>query len=206
MRYCCVLLSHSVVCRNTVRSVLPLQWVEDLFGVRAVVAAGKVNPTNSTTGVFSAFALSGIRSSSADCIHEDGGERAIFEKIDSSVSGEEKAEQIAANVTLGPTYRVVHCDCAKNPKLQFQSEWCQWCQCRKCGGKHLPKQKDYSSYSTPDGKDFSVDLIIPVALLGLVVTSVMYAFDKPYLMLYFIGLAATAHIVASIGKWMKFST
>ncbi len=105
---------------------------------------------------------------------------------------------------LGPTYRVVHCDCAKNPKLKFQSEWCEWCLCRKCGGKHLPKEQNYSR-SSADGVDFSVDLIVLAALYGVAALGVMYALDRPYLCLYFLGICAAAHVITSVAKWMNLS-
>lgn len=64
--------------------VKPLIWLEDLIGPKALANAAKVNPHNADTGIFSAFQVNGIKSSSADCIHEDGGENAIFEQIDPS--------------------------------------------------------------------------------------------------------------------------
>ena len=62
----------------------PVTWFEELVGPSALSSAAKVHPYNSSTGVFSAFAVKNIKSSSADCVHEDGGANAIFEQIDPS--------------------------------------------------------------------------------------------------------------------------
>ncbi len=79
-------------------------WVEEMFGAKALVAAGKVHPTNATTGIFSAFALSGISSSSADCIHEDGGAHAIFERIE-----QEHAVKVTADPVVSWFHRLMLC-------------------------------------------------------------------------------------------------
>lgn len=98
-------------------------------------------------------------------------------------------------VLLGPTYRVVHCSCATNRKLKFQSEWCEWCLCRKCGGKNLPRDpSDY--YSREDGgSDFSVDLLHIFGLLVLAAACFLRVEDKPYQAFHFIGIAAAGHVL-----------
>jgi hypothetical protein len=68
--------------RNSVEIVGSLTWLEDLVGPRALLAATNVSPDSSSTGMFSAFKMSTIRSSSAACVHEDGGAFAVFEKIE----------------------------------------------------------------------------------------------------------------------------
>lgn len=114
--------------------------------------------------------------------------------------------EVAAGVSLGSTYRVVHCACAKDARLKFQSEWCEWCLCRKCGGKHLPVDRNTHDSDRSNVKDFSVDLLLLAGIYGIVGLSWLYAVDKPYLCLYFMGLVAVAHFVASTAKAMKLST
>jgi hypothetical protein len=115
-------------------------------------------------------------------------------------------KEVAVGVSLGSTYRVVHCACAKDTKLKFQSEWCEWCLCRKCGGKHLPVDRNAYGSDRNNVKDFSVDLLLLFAFYGIVGLSWMYVVDRPYLYLYFIGLVAVAHFVANVAKVMNFST
>lgn len=71
-----------IVNRNSIEIVGSLTWLEDMVGPRALLAATNVSPDSSTTGMFSAFKMSTIRSSSAACVHEDGGSFAVFEKIE----------------------------------------------------------------------------------------------------------------------------
>lgn len=72
------------ISRHSIEIVGSLTWLEDLLGPRAMLAATNVNPASSSAGMFSAFKMSTIRSSSAACVHEDGGAFAVFEKIDPS--------------------------------------------------------------------------------------------------------------------------
>eukprot|EP01034_Spumella_vulgaris_P028991 gene28991-35956_t len=190
---------------NTPSVVTPLTFLEDSLGPRALLTAtnitssggGSDGSASSSGNMFSAFHMSNIRSSTVTtCMHEDGGKYAVFEQIEAT----EAVTQVAKGVCLGPTYRVVHCACAKDVKLKFQSEWCEWCLCRKCGGKHLPVEKDVSRADT---KDFSADLLLLAAFYGIVGITWMYALDRPYLCLYFIGLVAVAHFVVSLSKMMK---
>lgn len=90
---------------------------------------------------------------------------------------------VGRNVDLGPTYRVVLCACYKDRSLKFRSDWCEWCQCRNCGGKSITKEaaaaygydtstsSSSSSWGTSssDSEEFNVDLGLVVLLAASVV-------------------------------------
>lgn len=109
---------------------------------------------------------------------------------------------VAKGVVLGSTYRVVSCNCAKDPTLADISEWCAWCRCRKCGGKHLPPEKSRhhrwnngaDAIDSRDLQDFTTDLI-PVAVLfaacGYAISAVEHS---PYLCLYIFGAVSVAFL------------
>ncbi|RHY32807.1 hypothetical protein DYB32_002229 [Aphanomyces invadans] len=82
--------------------------------------------------------LQGVRPSSSaivtadqcpDCFVEDGGDGAIFEEVDTP-----NTIHLSANVVVGPTFRVVSCDCGLRnvPSRDF----CAFCKrlCVTCGG------------------------------------------------------------------------
>lgn len=187
-------------------NVKPLIWLEDLIGPQALSAAAKVHPNNASTGMFSAFRVNSIKSSSADCVHEDGGINAIFEQIDPDSALGKSCQSVCNGVLLGPTFRVVHCSCATNLKLKFQSEWCEWCLCRKCGGKNLPREFTSRDYGRDDGaSDFSVDLLHLFGLFVLAGACFLRVEEKPYLSLYFVGIAAAAHVLLNLVRGLKIS-
>lgn len=108
---------------------------------------------------------------------------------------------MAHNVTLGSTYRVISCNCARDASLTEISDWCSWCKCRKCGGKHLPASSKmrfnahFSGANVSEMSDFSVDLL-PLVVLGVVAgASVVGVNDAPYVYLYALGAVAVGFVV-----------
>jgi hypothetical protein len=110
-------------------------------------------------------------------------------------------DEVAEGVVLGSTYKVVHCNCAGDYSLKDQSEWCSWCTCRKCGGKHLPSQDSYDRshrfYSAYELNDIS-SALVPV--LAVVITAwVLLSWDllqyKPYYYLHILGILSLSYIV-----------
>jgi hypothetical protein len=107
---------------------------------------------------------------------------------------------VAVGVVLGSTYRVVHCNCAGDFSLKDQSEWCSWCTCRRCGGKHLPSQdsdRSHRFYSAYELNDIS-SALVPV--LTVVITAwLLMSWDllqyKPYYYLHTLGILALSYIV-----------
>lgn len=115
---------------------------------------------------------------------------------------------MADGVVLGSTYRVVSCRCARDPSLADQAEWCAWCRCRKCGGKHLPPERGrfytHAAGQTGQGQggdgadlleDFSTDLI-PLAALPLVAyLGTAWVERSPYVYLYLLAGVAVAFLL-----------
>ncbi len=70
-------------------------------------------------------------------------------------------------IVLGPTYKVISCDCAKNRTLKSFDEWCEYCRCEKCGGKNIVFGKDGRPAAGPQ-LTINLDLIVWL-LLQLVI-------------------------------------
>jgi hypothetical protein len=48
---------------------------------------------------------------------------------------------------IGPTFKVVSCDCPSNKCFKSIEEWCEFCRCQNCGGKNhiIPASGENSS-------------------------------------------------------------
>jgi hypothetical protein len=117
--------------------------------------------------------------------------------------------EVAAGVIMGSTYKVVSCACAKDRSLADESEWCSWCRCRTCGGKHLPPlrsrfhtfQEDAAVAASLRGfslealQDFSLDLLPVLGLYGVVWFALQAVETRPTMYLYALGAAAVVFVV-----------
>jgi len=160
--------------------VSPLSWIAELRGSMPDHVARALSFSSASS------------SSSSTCVHEDGGKFALFEEV------QEKAVSVSPGVVLGATYRVVACACHADKTLKFQSEWCEFCQCRKCGGKNLPRD-DFGA----DGKGLSLeklfeappDALLFVALILCAGAAWTYAYDVLHRHLLILGGVAGAFLV-----------
>lgn len=137
--------------------------------------------TNSTGKVRSGA----VGAKAGKCFHEDGGSNAVFEPLEyvSSLNSTlpflnlvykylllqtDEVQLICGDkIVMGPTYKVVSCDCAKNKALKTFDEWCEYCRCEQCGGKNIV----FGSNGRPaTGPEFTlhIDLVLWVLLLLLV--------------------------------------
>lgn len=108
-----------------------------------------------------------------------------------------QAEQLVniqgSAIVMGPTYRVISCDCAKNKELKTFEEWCEFCRCENCGGKNIVRPRQNDAFGR-DNNAFSINLDL---LLWLVVTSVagnviFFSSDQLYINLHATGIVAAA--------------
>lgn len=117
---------------------------------------------------------------------------------------------MADGVVLGSTYRVVSCNCAHDKSLQDVSEWCGWCRCRKCGGKHLPPERGrfYTHAAQEDASglaDFSTDLIPLLALPLVAYLGAVQLERSPYTYLYLLAVVAAAYTLREV-SYARFAT
>jgi len=121
---------------------------------------------------------------------------------------------VSPGVVLGATFRVVACACPLDPLLRYSSEWCEFCQCRKCGGKNLPKGTFASDGSGLEGEGGDIlgglsleawlaaaltpDVCLFVALVGCAVAVPYYAQDRLHRYLYVVGAVAAAFLTRDV--------
>ena len=109
---------------------------------------------------------------------------------------------------LGPTFRVkssqvvglrvVRCACSKDSSLKDSTEWCEWCLCRNCGGKNLPRSHKHAN-EEEDKLDFNLDLALVVLLIASVVYIELYLVRKNSY-LYALGILATCHLARDLAQ------
>jgi len=139
-------------------------------------------------------------SSNNQCLHEDGGEMAIFERNTKGVSSLSNGA-----VLYGPAYKVVSCNCSVNTKLKSFAEWCDWCRCVNCGGKNLPRHlRDLDSSRTYGMPDLNSDLVLVVGLVVCCTFGMMYAHEQPYRHLYIMGVVGASFTLARIAKILGY--
>lgn len=85
-----------------------------------------------------------------------------------------RSQTVSPGVLLGPTFRVAHCACSTDLSLKDSTEWCEWCLCRKCGGKNLPRtfNRDGTGGSSEEG---AIDVNWDLGLLVLLICAIVYA-------------------------------
>lgn len=137
---------------------------------------------------------------SDECLHEDGGRNAVFEEVRRG-----HATVVSPGVLLGATYRVVGCNCMDDKALKFQSEWCEFCLCRRCGGKNLPRAESTGAGALERLLEVTPDQALLLALLSVAAASVWYAHDRLHRQLYLLGLAAWCHLLRDLCVRMGFS-
>lgn len=177
---------------SSISKVDPMLWLVDLFG------PDKKNisyPTSSSSDV-------SILVDDNSCIHEDGGKDAVYEEI--IVDEDDKQIVVFPNVIMGATFRVISCNCSKNVRLKLQSDWCEWCLCRKCGGKNLPKVQKYDDdFINPQTMgDFSMNIVLFISLVIVSLSSFVYTIDHPYKHLYIFAAVASFHLLRDLGEWL----
>jgi hypothetical protein len=175
---------------SSISKVDPLLWLVDLFGPDKEIIS---YPTSSSSSSDISIPV-GDKS----CIHEDGGKDAIYEEI---IGNEDDQITICPDVVMGSTFRVISCNCSKNLRLKLQSEWCEWCLCRKCGGKNLPKvHHDFINPQTMS--DFSMNLVLFFSLIIVSLSTFVYTIDHPYKHLYIFSAVASMHLLRDFGEWL----
>jgi len=164
------------------------------------------------------------------CIHEDGGTHAIFESLipsnQSTVSSSSSsspsssssstssittlpiAEEVAPGVYMGPTYRVLSCNCASDKR--DVNDWCSWCKCRRCGGKNLsnwsnPNSRNKTPTTASSGAaaassldDFSPSVLLLAVLLLMSVLTFAYAGALPFRHGYLLAVTAASFLTVGI--------
>jgi hypothetical protein len=108
---------------------------------------------------------------------------------------------------MGSTYKVVSCNCAKDNSLSEIADWCSWCKCRNCGGKHLPASSKmkfnahFGAINPSELVDFTSDFLPLVVLPVVAWMAWYYVQDSPYLYLYALGAVA----VSFVGREVAYS-
>jgi len=145
-----------------------------------------------------------IISNKVKCYHEDGGIDAIYEKITNKDEIEPLVE-IASGVLIGPTYRVISCNCSKKFSID-QSKWCEWCLCEKCSGNKI-KTSSYDNNNDTASPSFSNEFSTNVLHLIGIIMIVVYAYQNaiifPHKLFNVLGFFSLSYLFRDISIKMN---
>lgn len=116
---------------------------------------------------------------SAQCLHEDGGKCSVYQRVYTEADGD---------YYIGPSYKVIWCDCRRDKSLQHVEDWCEWCRCEKCSGQTLPSRFARANDLKPPGSlTINIDIALLLLLYVIVGGTFYYGSDRLHLILYSIG-------------------
>jgi hypothetical protein len=144
-----------------------------------------------------------IISNEVKCYHEDGGIDAIYEKITNKDEIEPLVE-IAPGVLIGPTYRVISCNCSKKFSID-QSKWCEWCLCEKCSGNKI-KTSSYENNDTgsqPFSNEFSTNFLHLIGIFMIAVYAFQNAVIFPHKLFNVLGFFSLSYLARDISLKLK---
>lgn len=138
-----------------------------------------------------------------ECYHEDGGIDAIYEKLTNKDEIGPLVE-IAPGVLIGPTYRVISCNCSKK-YISDQSKWCEWCLCEKCSGNKI-KTSSYENNDTgsqPFSNEFSTNFLHLIGIFMIAVYAFQNAVIFPHKLFNVLGFFSLSYLARDISLKLK---
>lgn len=136
------------------------------------------------------------------CVYEDGGPGAVFIQWQDK-SKTRRIKTPTEVVVVGPTFRVIECDCVY--RFDQRSQYCAFCtrSCRLCGGGggNYEQAQKYREYMDQVQAETAMQGLVPVALLGMVVAQVTYGINRAHLISYY--TPATLCLLLWYNMWLR---
>lgn len=100
----------------------------------------------------------------------------------------DRIQQIRGDdIVMGPTFKVISCDCPMDRTLKSFDEWCEFCKCENCGGKgHIQRTGASDGPSVTINLDFALWALI--ALVGGY--AIVFSCDQLYMNFYAVAIVA----------------
>ena len=122
------------------------------------------------------------------------------------------------SVLLGPSLRVVSCNCSLNKKLKSFGEWCEWCRCNKCGGKVISSSMraragasnyedsyfDSSARTSLGMRDVNSDLFVLATLILGVGYSLFSAAAEPFRLFTVVGAVSAVMCAGRVCRYFGY--
>lgn len=109
----------------------------------------------------------------------------------------------------GSFYRVVSCNCPRDPSLKSFLDWCEWCQCEDCGGRVIPAnlREGGGKGSSPRlviMPDVTAELFLFIVVMVGVWWGSIYSYHTPFRQVHIIGGVLAAITGVRVAKIFGF--
>ncbi|GMF64846.1 unnamed protein product [Phytophthora lilii] len=134
------------------------------------------------------------------CIFEDGGPGAILEEYSDRTTRRVVAGKTGEVVYMGPTFRVVSCDCVY--RFKNSKDFCDFCirSCRLCGGGNgnFQEAAKYKDFLEESKVDLAMHALVPMVFQICAAVQATYGLYRAHLSFYFTPACVLALIVYHI--------
>ncbi|KAG7396015.1 GPI inositol-deacylase [Phytophthora boehmeriae] len=131
------------------------------------------------------------------CIFEDGGPGAVLVEYTNRTTRRVVAGKPAEVVYVGPTFRVVSCDCVY--RFQNSREFCDFCirSCRLCGGGsgNFQEAAKYKDFLEDSKVDLAMHALVPMTFQICAAVQATYGLYRPHMSFYFTPVCAVALLI-----------
>ncbi|KAL4138620.1 hypothetical protein PRIC2_002125 [Phytophthora ramorum] len=131
------------------------------------------------------------------CIFEDGGPGAILEEYSDRTTRRVVAGKTGEVVYVGPTFRVVSCDCVY--RFKNSRDFCDFCirSCRLCGGGNgnFQEAAKYKDFLEESKVDLAMHALVPMAFQMCAAVQVTYGLYQAHLSFYLTPVCVLALVI-----------
>ncbi|KAK1932501.1 putative GPI inositol-deacylase C [Phytophthora citrophthora] len=143
----------------------------------------------SAYGKSSSSAASGVKITAENCpkcIFEDGGPGAVLVEYNDKTTRRVVAGKTGEVVYVGPTFRVVSCDCVY--RFKNSRDFCDFCirSCRLCGGGNgnFQEAAKYKDFLEESKVDLAMHSLVPMVFQICAAVQATYGLHRAYLSFY----------------------
>ncbi|EGZ26097.1 hypothetical protein PHYSODRAFT_483500 [Phytophthora sojae] len=134
------------------------------------------------------------------CIFEDGGPGAILEEYSDRTTRRVVAGKTGEVVYVGPTFRVVSCDCVY--RFKNSRDFCDFCvrSCRLCGGGNgnFQEAAKYKDFLEESKVDLAMHALVPMVFQICAAVQATYGLYRAHLSFYLTPVCVLALIIYHI--------
>ncbi|GMF20392.1 unnamed protein product [Phytophthora fragariaefolia] len=134
------------------------------------------------------------------CIYEDGGPGAILEEYSDRTTSRIVAGKTGEVVYIGPTFRVVSCDCVY--RFKNSRDFCDFCvrSCRLCGGGNgnFQEAAKYKDFLEESKVDLAMHALVPMVFQICAAVQATYGLYRAHMSFYFTPGCVLALIIYHI--------
>ncbi|RLN65550.1 hypothetical protein BBP00_00002777 [Phytophthora kernoviae] len=131
------------------------------------------------------------------CVFEDGGPGAVLVEYTNHTTRRVMVGKTGEVVYVGPTFRVVSCDCVY--RFKTSRDFCDFCirSCRLCGGGsgNFQEAAKYKDFLKDSKVELAMHALVPMIFQICAAVQVTYGLCRPHLSFYLTPVCAVALVI-----------